>query len=82
MTENNPKVFTLSDGTEVSFDFSELTRREFNAMFDPAQTLKDGDATITKITGLTAEQLDNMLKWDSVRLIREIILRANRPDPI
>lgn len=73
-------VFTLS-GKEVSFDFSDVTRREYRRMFDVTQPKAEGDATVTKITGLTSDELDDMPQWDWVRLIREISLRANRPDP-
>ena len=74
-------VFTLA-GREINFDFSKITRLEYRRLFDASQPKEEGDETVTRITGLTGEELDAMPQWDWVRLIREISIRANRPDPI
>jgi hypothetical protein len=74
-------VFTLSDGKEVDFDFSKVTRKEYRALFDASQSNEAGDEVVSRITGLTIEQLDNMPQLDWARLIREIVRRANNPDP-
>ena len=79
---SDPNVFTLSDGTEVKFDFSGITRKEFREMFSVSQSNPDGDATVTKITGLTSETLDGLTQKEWIGLVREIVLRGNRPDPI
>jgi hypothetical protein len=79
MTEKD--VFTLSDGTEVRFDFSKVTRKEYRAIFDPSQPENDGDVVVTKITGLALETLDNISQLEWVRILREISLRAFRLDP-
>jgi hypothetical protein len=79
MTNKDTNAFALSDGTEVNFDFSKITRKEYRAIFDPTQSNKEGDATVTKITGLT--DLDELNQLDWSRLLREIATRANRPDP-
>lgn len=81
MVEEAKDVFTLSDGTEVKFDFSKVTRKEYRSIFDPSQVDNEGDAVITKITGLTLEKLDNITQHDWARILREISLRAFRPDP-
>jgi hypothetical protein len=73
------KIFTLSDGTEVNFDFSKVTRTEYRSIFDPKQPSEDGDAVISKITGLT--DLGKLTQQDWARLVQEIVTRANRPDP-
>jgi hypothetical protein len=74
-------IFTLSDGKEVNFDFSKVTRKEYRALFDASQSNEAGDEVVSRITGLTVEQLDNMIQLDWARLIREIVRRANNPDP-
>ena len=79
-TKPTPPLVLL-DGTEVKFDFSRVTRKEYRLMWDTSQSEEEGDATVSKITGLSTEQLDNLPQLDWVRLVREIALRANRPDP-
>jgi hypothetical protein len=79
MTENKP--FTLSDGTEVKFDFSHVTRKDFRSLFSMSQSAEDGDAMVSKITGLTVEKLDGLLQHDWARIVQEILRRGNRPDP-
>jgi hypothetical protein len=80
MSEN--KIFTLSTGREINFDFSDITRKEFRKMFEVNQPTKEGDESVFKITGLTSEEQDNLNQLDWVSLVREIIVRANRPNPI
>jgi hypothetical protein len=80
MAEKKP--FILSDGTEVKFDFSKVTRKEFRAMFSVNQSDEEGDAIVTKITGVAREALDNLNQLDWARIVQEILRLGNRPDPI
>jgi hypothetical protein len=74
-------IFTLSDGKEVDFDFSKVSRKEYQALFKTSQSDAAGDEVVSRITGLTIEQLDNMSQLDWARLIREMTRRAYNPDP-
>jgi len=80
MTEEKNSL-TLSDGKEIDFDFSHVTRREFRELFGRTQSEEEGDRTISKITGLSSEYLADILQLDWARIVQEILLRGNRPNP-
>lgn len=55
----------MGDGHEVEFDLSKLTIKEYRALFDPSQPHAEEYATLAKVTGLKAEDIEKLplLEW-------------------
>ncbi len=69
----------LSDGREITVDVSTLKNREYRNFMLGIWTLKDEDALITRLTGVSADDLGEMLREDFRRIFDKIVELANRP---
>lgn len=69
----------LSGGREVTFDLNRITVAEWRALFDADQSAEDGDATLAKAAGLTAEEIAVMGFSDYRRLTKAFFEAAKEP---
>jgi len=58
----------LSDGTEVSFDLSKVTQKEYVESKKRNQPDEDEMLTISKVTGLSVEKLESLTREDYQRV--------------
>lgn len=72
--------FKLRDGRVITFgDFYDLTQKEWREFLGPGGSAKDEDELIARLTSLEFEEIENLLRLDWQRLVRELILRVNNP---
>ena len=64
---------TLADGREITFDLGTLTVKEYRALFDPKQTQADEDATMAKVTGLSADELQALPLLEMIICLLQIL---------
>ena len=69
----------LSDGTEITFDFYKINRREWRGLFDKTESDEESDAKVAKVCGLTYEQFENLPYADYHAMMREFWIRARDP---
>jgi len=48
--------FTLSDGREITFDLSQISMAEYNALFDSAAPAENDTIAIAHVMGMTPEE--------------------------
>lgn len=71
---------TLSDGTEITFDFYKITRREWRGLFDKGEDDAVSDEKVARVCGLTVEKFDN-LPYPDFRLLMKTFWEKAR-DPL
>ena len=69
----------LSTGRAVNFDLSKLTIAEYRALFDKKQSSAEEDAIMSKVSGLTVEEIGNLSYIDWKRFIMRFFARAREP---
>lgn len=70
---------TLSTGQEITIDTGKLTVKEWRGFVNPRGTVKSENEIVMKVTGITNDDIDNML-WDDFRMVvKSIMSQANRP---
>lgn len=74
--ENKPDV-VLTNGREVRFDFTKVTVKEWRAMLSPTQTDEEGDSVLTKVSGVTKEEMEELTVEDQ-RILTQGMFRAYR----
>jgi hypothetical protein len=70
---------TLSDGREITFDFKQLSLREYRALFDPKQPRETEDNTISRVCGITVDEYLDLSLEDSKRMVSAMIKRSQKP---
>ena len=69
----------LKDGREIEIDMYQLSIGEWRALLRPEQEDEDEYKTIGKLTGLTAEEVEEIKQPDYQLLIRAVIKKAANP---
>ena len=69
----------LKDGREIEIDLYEISIGEWRALLRPDQSDEDEYATLAKITGLTAKEVEDIKKPDYSFLIQAIVAKAANP---
>jgi hypothetical protein len=69
----------LKDGREIEIDLYEISIGEWRALLRPEQSDEDEYATLAKITGLTAKEVEDIKKPDFTLLIQAITTKASNP---
>ena len=73
---------TLSNGREITFDFSKLTLREYRQLFDKKQTPDEEDRIVSLVSGIPLEEYQDMTYLDWKRLLLAFFKRSREPvDP-
>ena len=71
------KQIELSTGEKITVDVSTLTVGEWRGFFDTTQSNEDGDKVITRMTGVSADKLLDMLRADYAIIFRTIMTLSN-----
>ena len=71
--------FEFTDGREIDFDLSKISIGEYKALFDRDQSDKDEYATLAKVSGIDAEDIDNLPLDDWKRFYKAFITKAIAP---
>ena len=58
---------TLSDGREITFDFTKLTLKEYRALFDKAQAVDDEDTIVARVCGIEIDEYQSLSYADCKR---------------
>ena len=74
----NPDL-VLKDGREIEIDMYQLSIGEWRALLRPEQPDEDEYATIAKLTGLTAKEVEEIKQPDYSLLIKAVITKAANP---
>ena len=69
MPQTKPDL-TLSDGREVSFDFNNITIREWRSLFDIKQGDDEEYRIVGKLIGIEAEEASNLGYEDWVGIVK------------
>jgi hypothetical protein len=68
------KKVTLSDGRELSLDFSKVTTKEMRLALSTESTTEDTDAVLAKIAGVTYTELIEVISFLDYKAIGKAIL--------
>lgn len=66
----------LSDGREIIINLDAITQKEWRESLNIKQTEKDEMATMSKVSGLTFEELDSLTKSDYQRIVSAYIRKG------
>ena len=69
----------LSDGTEINFDLTKLTWKEWCDYWDVKSSNEETQRIITKVTGLPKEKFTNMLFNDMKRINKAFSKKGSEP---
>ena len=73
---------TLSDGREITLDFTKLTLKEYRALFDKAQAVDDEDTIVARVCGIEIDEYQSLSYADWKRLLQAFFKRSREPvDP-
>ena len=72
---------TLSDGRVVNVTSAKMTVREFRAFVSPGGGPEEDDAMVSKYTGISVDDLQDLTQTDYRTLVFAIVREANRHDP-
>lgn len=70
---------TLSTGAVLSVDLHRISIKEYRALFVPEQPQADGDATLAKAFGLTADELLELSQPDYRLAVKTFFDAAKAP---
>lgn len=70
---------TLSDGTEITFDLTKVTYKQWKGVWNPREADEDSDATIARAAGLTLETLEALPLPDAKALVAAFRRRGTEP---
>ena len=71
--------FEFTDGREIDFDLSKISIGEYKALFDRDQSDKDEYATLAKVSGVEAVDVEAMPLDDWKRFYKAFITKAIAP---
>ena len=74
-----PKLIKLSNGQEVTINLDNITHDEFIALLDPKQKKADELTILSKVSGLTVEELRGNSHGDFKRVAKGL-MDANREE--
>lgn len=66
----------LSNGQEITFDLSKMTYKQYKALFTSDA---DADETVSRVAGITMEELDNLPYLDQRRLVAAFFKKCREP---
>ena len=69
----------LKDGREIEIDLHKISIGEWRALLRPEQPDEDEYATLAKVTGLTADDIEGIPYPEFRALIQAVIQRAANP---
>jgi hypothetical protein len=69
----------LKDGTEVTFDLSKLTRKDYKGFFNPANSDSSDDEKLANITGLTLKDIEAMEYMEYRRFVAAFFRKCREP---
>lgn len=70
---------TLSDGREIEFDLSKLTIKEYRSLFDPSQPEEDEYGILGRVSGLSAEEIEELPLLEWKRFYGGFLKKAREP---
>ena len=76
---NSKADFELRDGRGVNFDLYAITIREYRKLFDLGQPDADEYATVSKITGLSVDEIEELPMMEYRRLFKAMLDKAREP---
>ena len=80
MTEEKQKPdCVLSDGREIVFDLFAITKREYDSLFNRGQSDEDEAWILSKVSGLTPDEVDNLPLGDWKKFARAFFKKAADP---
>ena len=71
--------FEFTDGREIDFDLSKISIGEYKALFDRDQSDEDEYATLAKVSGVEAVDVEAMPLDDWKRFYKAFITKATSP---
>jgi hypothetical protein len=71
--------FTLSDGTEITFDLDKLTYGQWKGLFDPRESDEESDQTVARVAGLEYAELKRLPFMDYKGLFNALLKRCREP---
>lgn len=72
----------LSNGKEVVIDLYRVTRKDWKNFVNPRGSLDSEDVFISKVTGLTVEEVGELTEPDFRAIVKEVIKERQKPiDP-
>src|SRR5690242_20092718 len=79
-TNESPKAdCTLSDGTKVYFDKHKIKPKEWRELWDPGQSLEEGQAIMARFAGLEFEHMGELSMYDWQLLMSAAVRVVNIP---
>ena len=69
----------LSDGRELKVDVSTLTMREWRGFWDVKVTDEESDLVLSRLTGLEASDIPDMLRDDYRLVLQTVTSLSNKP---
>jgi hypothetical protein len=72
-------VILKKGALEVTFDFENVTIKEFRSLFDKDQTADDEDYIVGKVAGLTVDEVQALSHPDYKRLMSAFWKRSQDP---
>jgi hypothetical protein len=70
---------TLPDGREITIDLSAITVREYRELFNTKQTAEEEDATMSKVSGLSVDELLDLPQPEYRRMWQVFFQGAREP---
>lgn len=70
---------TMEDGSEITVDLTQISLREYRALFDKTQTPEEEDAVLCRVFGLTLEEYQTLPYQTWKRLTMLFFERARSP---
>lgn len=71
--------FPVSGKEMPEIDLRQITVSEWRALFDQSQPEHEGDKTLSKTSGLTLEEIQNLPLYDYRALFQAVLERARKP---
>ena len=69
----------LKDGREIEIDMHQISIGEWRALLKPEQPDDEEYATLAKISGMTAEEIENIPQPEYSSFIQAVIKKAANP---
>lgn len=70
---------TLADGRVINVDVSTLKLKEWRKLWSPSITSDEEDKIVSRLTNLSIDELQELLRDDFRRLFQTIVDLSNRP---
>jgi len=69
----------LSNGREIIFDLHKVSQKEYRALFSNEQPDTEGDATVGRACGMSADEVADLPQPDYRLLVRAFFVKAREP---